>query len=51
MDRKYEFRWELLGDIATGRPNLGPSMRVEVYRLMQFCMRDILEKQYGADAA
>jgi predicted hydrocarbon binding protein len=48
-DRKYEFSWELLGDIAKGRPNLGPNTRLEVYRLMQFTFRDILEQHLGAD--
>ncbi len=30
-----------------GRPNLGASMRVEVYRLMQFTFRDVLENELG----
>lgn len=51
MDRKYEFSWELLGDIALGRPNLGPTTRVEVYRLMQFAMRDVLERRLGTAKA
>ena len=46
-DRKYQFSWDLLGDIAMGRPNLGPHIRLEVYRLMQFTMRDVIEKQMG----
>jgi predicted hydrocarbon binding protein len=33
------------------RPNLGPSTRIEVYRLFQFTLRDILEQHYGADKA
>lgn len=49
--RKYQFSWDLLGDIQLGRPNLGQSTRLEVYRLMQFCFRDVLEKRYGADEA
>jgi predicted hydrocarbon binding protein len=48
--RKYEFTWDLLGDLNEGRPNLGPTTRLEVYRLMQFCLRDVLEKNYGAQA-
>jgi hypothetical protein len=24
-DGKYKFSWDLLGDIALGRPNLGPN--------------------------
>jgi uncharacterized protein len=47
-DLKYEFYWGLLGDIDLGRPNLGPTTRLEVYRLMQFTFRDVLEQSYGA---
>jgi predicted hydrocarbon binding protein len=49
--RKYEFSWDLLGDLELGRPNLGGTTRLEVYRLMQFSFRDILEQQYGTEAA
>jgi predicted hydrocarbon binding protein len=49
MQRKYVFNWELLGDIAAARPNLGPNTRVEVYRMMQFCFRDVLEQQLGTE--
>ena len=49
MKRKYEFNWTLLGDIQTGRPNLGPTVRMEIYRLMQFCFRDVLENNFGTD--
>jgi len=47
--RKYRFSWELLGDIDLGRPNLGHSTRLEVYRLMQFCMRDAMERDLGTE--
>jgi uncharacterized protein len=50
-ERKYEFTWELLGNLSEGRPNLGPMMRLEVYRLMQFCFRDVIEERYGSDDA
>lgn len=50
-NRKYEFSWELLGDIDIGRPNLGNMTRVEVYRLMQFTFRDVLETQFGSAVA
>jgi predicted hydrocarbon binding protein len=49
--RKYEFSWDLLGNIQEGRPNLGPMTRLEVYRLMQFCFRDILEQDFGSTKA
>lgn len=50
-ERKYQFSWNLLGDIQLGRPNLGQTMRLEVYRLMQYCFRDVLEVRFGADEA
>jgi predicted hydrocarbon binding protein len=53
MGRKYEFSWDLIGmeNIGDARPNLGPTMRMEVYRLMQFTLRDVLEERYGSDTA
>lgn len=51
IDRKYAFSWELLGDVAKGRPNLGPHTRLEVYRLMQFAFRDVIEQHMGAEQA
>ncbi|MDR2945768.1 MAG: 4-vinyl reductase [Candidatus Adiutrix sp.] len=50
-ERKYEFSWDLIGDVEKARPNLGPTLRIEAYRLMQFCFRDVLEQRYGADEA
>jgi len=47
--RKYEFSWQLLCDIELGRPNLGPFTRLEIYRLMQFTFRDVMEQHLGAD--
>ncbi len=51
VQRKYQFSWDLLGDISQGRPNLGPNTRLEVYRLMQFCIRDVLEQRLGKEKA
>jgi len=48
-ERKYKFSWPLLGDIARGRPNLGQNLRIEVYRLMQFTFRDVMELHLGAE--
>jgi len=48
-DRKYKFSWDLLGDISNGRPNLGPNMRLEAYRLLQYTFRDIIEQHYGTE--
>lgn len=44
-----KFDWSMLGDISLGRPNLGMTMDVAVYRLMQFTLRDILIAEYGAE--
>jgi predicted hydrocarbon binding protein len=53
MERKYEFNWDntVGADMQVARPSLGPSTRVEVYRLFQFALRDILEQHYGTQAA
>jgi predicted hydrocarbon binding protein len=51
--RKYKFNWDntIGADMAAARPALGPSTRVEVYRLFQFTLRDVLEDRYGTVAA
>lgn len=49
--RKYHFYWGLLGNLDLGRPNLGPACRLEVYRLMQFTLRDVLEQHMGTAKA
>jgi uncharacterized protein len=41
------FDWGMIGDIVEGRPNLGATMDVSVYRLMQFTLRDVLIKRFG----
>lgn len=50
IKRKYPFSWNLIGDIDLGRPNLGKYTRLEVYRLMQFTFRDVIEQRYGSQA-
>ena len=50
-ERSYAFSWDLLGDLELGRPNLGSKTRLKVYRLMQFCFRDVLEARCGTEAA
>jgi len=47
MMENYNFSWSQLGDVDEGRPNLGNKTPVTVYRLMQFTMRAVLEKEYG----
>lgn len=47
----YDFKWDDIGDIALGRPNLGKQTNVAVYRLMQYTMRSVLNREYGGEAA
>jgi len=46
-----QFEWSMLGDIGTGRPNLGSSTDVAVYRLMQFTLRDTLIAEFDPQTA
>jgi len=48
---ELQFDWSMLGDIGDGRPNLGMTMYVAVYRLMQFTLRDVLIKNLGVEKA
>ncbi|MBN1534393.1 MAG: 4-vinyl reductase [Spirochaetes bacterium] len=41
------FEWGMIGDIKEGRPNLGSTVNVAVYRLMQFTLRDTMIRTYG----
>jgi uncharacterized protein len=47
----YRFKWQDLGNIDEGRPNLGNQVNVAVYRLMQYTMRDTLIRRYSVEAA
>ena len=49
--RPYNFQWKDLGDIELGRPNLGNTMSVAVYRLMQYTMRDVLNRKLSPEIA
>lgn len=45
------FDWSMLGNIVDGRPNLGSTMNVAVYRLMQFTLRDVLIQEFDTATA
>jgi len=45
------FVWENIGNIHEGRGDLGESMPVLVYRLMQYTMLDVLSKAHGSEKA
>jgi hypothetical protein len=45
------FDWSMIGNIAQGRPNLGNTMDVAVYRLMQFTLRDVIIQEFDVATA
>ncbi|MCC6695725.1 MAG: 4-vinyl reductase [Candidatus Hydrogenedentes bacterium] len=47
----FKFEWEHLGNLALGRPNLGPTTHIALYRLMQFTLRDALIRHGGVELA
>lgn len=49
--KNYKFTWQDPGDIAAGRPNLGPQVPVQVYRMLQYTLRDVLMAELGVDRA
>jgi len=48
---EFKFEWSQLGDIAQGRPNLGNTTNVAVYRLMQYTLRDAAIKHTDVKTA
>ncbi len=48
---EQKFNWSMIGDIGEGRPNLGGTTEVAVYRLMQFTLRDVIIQRFGVEAA
>lgn len=44
-----QFEWQHLGNIEDGRPNLGHTASVLMYRLMHFTIRDAAIKHVGVD--
>jgi predicted hydrocarbon binding protein len=45
------FAWKDMGDIKTGRPNLGLQVSVLAYRLLQYTWRDVMIAELGVDKA
>lgn len=48
---ELKFTWNMIGDVVEGRPNLGTTMDVSIYRLMQFTLRDVLIKEFDVETA
>jgi len=49
VGKPLKFDWSELGNIEEGRPNLGDTTLVAVYRLFQYTMREVLEDRYGIE--
>lgn len=48
-ERKYKFNWDIISNnVDVARPMLGATTRVEIYRLFQYTLRDVLEQYYGS---
>ena len=45
------FDWSMIGNLTEGRPNLGSTMDVAVYRLMQFTLRDVIIQEFDTATA
>jgi len=45
------FDWSMIGNLEEGRPNLGSTMDVAVYRLMQFTLRDVIIQEFDTATA
>lgn len=43
--------WKQLGDVVTGRPNLGLYASVQTYRLLQYSIREALEHEWDEQTA
>ena len=48
-EEESKFSWDDIGDIADGRKNLGEQMPVQVFRLFQFTIKQILTEKYGKE--
>lgn len=48
-EEENKFSWDNIGDIEQGRANLGETMPVFVYRLLQFTIKDELVRQFGKE--
>jgi uncharacterized protein len=47
----YGFKWQDLGDIEAGRPNLGLTSSALIYRLMESTLKEVLIRQLGREQA
>lgn len=45
------FDWNIVGNIGEGRPNLGTTIDVGVYRLMHLALRDVIVTRFNPETA
>ncbi len=50
LHKRALFDLAMIGDITRGRPTLGSSMDVALYRLMQFSLKAVLVEKLGSEA-
>ncbi|MGI6706302.1 MAG: hypothetical protein ACOX6S_08630 [Clostridia bacterium] len=50
-EKENLFSWDELGDIEVGRPNLGLTVPVSQYRLLQYAIRHVLSMEFDRDFA
>lgn len=50
-DIPSKFEWDNLGDIDEGRGTLGQEMPVIVYRLFQYTLKDVLNREFDKEYA
>jgi hypothetical protein len=48
---RHRFTWKDMGDLETGRPNLGLQVPVLAYRLLQYTWRDVMIAELGVEKA
>ena len=48
-ENNYIFKWQDIGNIHIGRPNLGVKTEVLVYRMLQYSLRTILIANFGQE--
>jgi len=51
IENNHLISWDELGDIESGRPNLGQMVPVSVYRSLQYSLRHVLAAEFGKDFA
>lgn len=49
--KESAFDWRLIGNIGKGRPNLGATIDIGIYRLMQTTLREAMTRRHGPEAA